>query len=202
MLTVKERQIKLSFLGYYDKELDGIEGKYTKKAYLDLQKDYFKNNQYRHDIDGYYGKNTDKLLCNLYNVKMNCTHYRLQEFKCKCNSRYCTGYPDYLNINLLINLEKLREYLKSPINITSGLRCEVWNKKVGGSFNSRHKNGKAVDFYTTNFTFEKRKDTINKWVKYKNSRYSYCNGYSKNYKGATTKVSAPNMGSAVHVDVL
>ena len=41
MLTIKERQEYLYFLGYYKGKIDGIEGKLTKQAYLKLQNDYF-----------------------------------------------------------------------------------------------------------------------------------------------------------------
>ena len=204
MLKVKERQIKLTFLGYYTGNIDGIEGKKTKEAYLKLQKDYFVNNSYRHDIDGLYGKNTDKLLCSLYNVKTLCKNFRLEEFKCKCKNKYCTGYPDYLNAHLLENITKLRIWLETPMYITSGFRCTKWNSiQSPKSPKSRHQYGKAIDFYTKGTSsLEKRKEITNKWLLYKNSRYSYSNGYSKNSSGVTGKPKASYMGHSIHVDVL
>lgn len=161
MLKVKERQIKLSFLGYYKGAIDGIEGKLTKKAYLDLQKDYFVNNKYRKDIDGIYGLNTDKLLCSAYSVASLCSHFGLKEFKCKCGNRFCSGYPAYINENMLLNLESLRKYLGNAIYIESGIRCSTHNRNVGGTDKSRHKYGKAIDIYSAGFKgLDKRKEVI------------------------------------------
>ena len=67
MLTIKERQEYLYFLGYYKGKIDGIEGKLTKQAYSRLQNDYFFRKK---DKDGIYGKNTDTLLKCVYNVKI------------------------------------------------------------------------------------------------------------------------------------
>ena len=41
MLSVKQRQTKLKDLGYYKGKIDGKVGTLTKKAYKNLQKDYF-----------------------------------------------------------------------------------------------------------------------------------------------------------------
>ena len=54
MLSVKKRQEYLKYLGYYKGAIDGIVGKGTKKAYKDLQNDYFFRSK---DKDGLYGKN-------------------------------------------------------------------------------------------------------------------------------------------------
>jgi len=43
-------------------------------------------------------------------------------------------------------LEPLREAIQTPIVITSGYRCKVLNTLVGGSKNSQHVKGEAVDF--------------------------------------------------------
>lgn len=201
MLSISERQIKLAFLGYYKGRIDGIEGKLTKEAYLNLQKDYFVNNKWRKDIDGIYGTNTDKLLCNVYLVKSLCTHFGVKEFKCKCGNRYCDGYPAYLYEDLLLDLEKMRTFLGSPIFIESGIRCNIHNRNVGGTDKSRHKYGKAIDIYSAGFrNIAKRKEVIDKWLTYKKARYGYCNGYS-NLNGTINHPSASKMGHSVHLDI-
>lgn len=43
-------------------------------------------------------------------------------------------------------LQPLRDYLGVPVKITSGFRCAVLNKKVGGCSNSQHLMGQACDF--------------------------------------------------------
>lgn len=43
-------------------------------------------------------------------------------------------------------LQPLRNYLGCPVKITSGFRCAVLNKKIGGAINSQHCVGQAADF--------------------------------------------------------
>lgn len=50
------------------------------------------------------------------------------------------------NLNTLINtLDIIREEYGAPITITSGYRCYLLNKKVGGSNSSQHLKGEAAD---------------------------------------------------------
>lgn len=58
-------------------------------------------------------------------------------------------------INHLIDLcnnilQPLRDYILTPIRITSGYRCERLNKRVGGAKNSDHQFGMAADIKGTN----------------------------------------------------
>ena len=198
MLSIKERQKRLAYLGFYSGKVDGIEGPLTKKAYRILQDTYFIRNK---DKDGIYGTNTEILLINAYNVKLICHNFKLEEFKCHCNGKYCTTYPKELHTVLLANLQIYRNKLNTPIMLTSALRCKKWNEIVGGSSKSRHLTGKAVDFYTKySKSLEVRKGYINKWLTFEESRYGYCNGYY-NLKGKTGTKSAPKMGSAIHIDI-
>lgn len=187
MLSVRNRQSYLKYLGFYDGKVDGIVGDKTKGAYFALQEKYFSGD----DIDGKYGKNTDKLLQNAYRVSLYCKNFRLEEFKCQCGGKYCTGYPAILDIKLLGNVQSTRDKY-GPTVISSGLRCSKHNSKVGGSWTSRHKSGKAVDIvgaYTK--TESGRKDVMAFWKTLPGQRYTYCN-IGGNY---------PNMGNAVHGDV-
>lgn len=188
MLSVKNRQSYLKELGFYEGMVDGIAGDKTKKAYAALQDKYFTR---KDDKDGKYGKNTDKLLQNAYRVSLYCENFRLEEFKCQCGGKYCTGYPAILDNQLLANLQRVRDQLGSTV-ISSGLRCSKHNSKVGGSWTSRHKSGKAVDVigaYTK--TESGRKSVMQFWKSLHKNRYTYCNIGGSN----------PNMGNAVHVDV-
>lgn len=47
---------------------------------------------------------------------------------------------------LLWILTAVREHFAKPVIITSGYRCETYNRKVGGAAKSMHLTGKAVDF--------------------------------------------------------
>lgn len=56
MLSIKQRQTNLQFLGFYFGQIDNIEGNKTKQAYKDFQKNYGLV------IDGIYGIKTDTKL--------------------------------------------------------------------------------------------------------------------------------------------
>jgi len=188
MLSIKKRQEYLKILGFYTGNIDGKVGAKTKAAYKALQKAYFTRAE---DIDGIYGKHTDILLQNAYNVKMHCKNFELKEFKCGCGGRHCTGYPAVLNPQLLQNVQAVRDKCGAT-TITSALRCSKHNSAVGGASGSRHKSGKAVDIKNnTSKTESGRKFIMAFWKTLKGWRYTYCN----------IKGSNPNMGTSVHVDV-
>lgn len=188
MLTIKERQNYLKYLGYYAGALDGVAGPLTQAAYKALQDDYFTR---KADRDGKYGKNTDLLLRNAYNVKKYTDDFALAEFRCGCNGKYCTGYPAELDPQLLVNLQKIRDSYGAT-KVTSGLRCKRHNASLtGSSVTSCHLEGKAVDLRNaTTKTTAGRQALMAKWR-------SLCGGYTYcNVNG-----SHPNMGRAVHVQV-
>lgn len=188
LLGKKTRQEYLSFLGFYKGKIDGIIGPKTKEAYKELQKAYFTR---KSDIDGIYGKNTDILLRNAFNVKRYCKNFELKEFKCGCGGKHCTGYPATLDTQLLINVQEVRNKFGAS-TITSGLRCSKHNSTVGGASGSRHKTGKAVDIKNgTSKTENGRRVIMAFWKTLKSWRYTYCNIDGSN----------AGMGTAVHIDV-
>ena len=71
-------------------------------------------------------------------------HFTRQEFACKCGCGF-----DTVDAELLGVLIETREHFKSPIIITSGVRCKRHNAVIGGSDFSQHIQGKAVDFKVT-----------------------------------------------------
>lgn len=182
MLSVRTRQSCLKTLGFYTGRVDGIEGKLTKAAYLAFQKKYFP----RKHQDGKYGPDTDILLQSAYNCR-DLKYFKLEEFRCSCGGKYCTGYPAVLDRKLVTKLDKTLRPKYGPMTIMSGLRCKTQNNRAGGVSNSRHKLGKAVDFQCA----ESRKGSANRTViiKYckKIFRYSYGN--------------TAGMGRSIHVDV-
>lgn len=186
MLKIKDRQTYLKYLGFYKGKVDGKEGKLTKEAYKKLQKKYFTRKK---DIDGLYGTNTDILLINAYRVKKYTKNFALSEFKCECGGKYCTGYPKYLSIYLLKNIQKIRDKCKVPMKITSGLRCTKFNNSLVGSIkNSKHTQGKAIDFHGTLTNTRTKRNTLKKyWYTLPKSSYTYSD--------------TPNMGTSIHVDV-
>lgn len=199
MLSIRERQTYLKYLGLYKGSIDGIEGRLTKEGYKSLQNKFFTR---KSDRDGKYGRNTDMLLVNAYNVKKYTKNFSLSEFKCGCNTKYCTGYPAYLNINLLRNLQTMRDNY-GAITITSPLRCSKHNANIGGVAGSYHTKGKALDLYNVRFSssFTNRKYAIEKWLLLPKSNMAYQNGYM-HYKGkSVTGYNAPKMGNVIHVQV-
>lgn len=184
LLSIKNRQKYLKELGFYNGLIDGIAGPQTRAAYLALQRRYFTRSV---DQDGKYGKDTDRLLRNAYAVYTHTNNFELEEFKCKCGGKYCTGYPAVLDDQLLINLQKMRK-IYGAITITSGLRCQSHNAAVGGASTSRHKTGKAADIQCekTNTAFGRR-TVMDTWRELPEYRYTYANTVS--------------MGNSVHVDV-
>ena len=62
------------------------------------------------------------------------------EFSCKCGCGL-----NGIDTNLVELLQLTRDEYGSPMTVTSGLRCETWNKACGGKENSSHLFGKAVD---------------------------------------------------------
>ena len=53
----------------------------------------------------------------------------------------------YNNLKYLASkLQLIRNYMKAPMRITSGLRPDLYNKKIGGAPFSSHRLGRAADF--------------------------------------------------------
>lgn len=70
-------------------------------------------------------------------------YFKDREICCPC----CGKVPDKTAV---YKLYCLRLLLDVPIIVTSGARCEKYNKKIGGSKNSYHIAGHAFDIKTKN----------------------------------------------------
>ena len=66
-------------------------------------------------------------------------HFSKSEFKCSCCSKVLVSRK------LVLMLDLARSLAGIPFNISSGYRCEKYNKQVGGVNNSAHLTGLAVD---------------------------------------------------------
>lgn len=198
MLSIKTRQKYLKNLGFYKGKIDGIVGTQTRTAYKNLQKKYFPSKH----VDGVYGNKTEILLRNAERVRLYAKNFKLEEFKCECGGKYCTGYPVLLSTRLLKNLQSVRNKYGAT-TITSGLRCNSYNNSLVGSVRgSKHTKGKAVDIYISRYSsLNSRKAVINYYIKLLNSNYSYCDGYYKT-KWGSGYVKSPNMGNAIHIDTI
>lgn len=183
LLTKTTRSKYFKFLGL---------GEYNKANILKLQKKYFPASEQ----DGKYGKKTDYLLRHVYNVIKYSTNFKPEEFRCNCGR--CTGYPVQMKAKTIKHVQTIRTHYGKPMTVTSGLRCKYKNDSVGGSKDSRHLEGRAVDFYIAGVTdtLPRRKNAIAYIKTLKNHRYTYGNGF--NSYGQSIK--APNMGNALHTD--
>ncbi len=72
-------------------------------------------------------------------------HFDLSEFKCKCGCKMPDWVFENIKNKLIPNLEEARKKSKVPFIITSGYRCEEYNKLVGGVPDSAHTKGLACD---------------------------------------------------------
>lgn len=190
MLTVRTRQKYLNYIGINVGKVDGIEGKKTKAGYKKLQDMYFVRKK---DRDGEYGKDTDILLVNAYRVKKYTKNFRLEEFKCHCGGKHCTGYPAKLNTQMLKNLQLTRNEF-GPVIITYTLRCKRYNATLPGSDpNSKHLTGDATDHSILPLTqSEKGREKVAKYERgLKGVKHVYHNKDNK----------YPNMGNAIHMNM-
>ena len=67
-------------------------------------------------------------------------NFKVSEFACKCGCGFNIIDQRVINIAQI-----LRDYLRVPVRVNSGCRCEKHNAKVGGVKSSKHMKGLAAD---------------------------------------------------------
>lgn len=84
--------------------------------------------------------------------KLSDNFYR-DEFACQCGC----GAGD-ISMDLIGRLQEVRDALGEPMRITSGIRCNAHNSKVGGTAGSSHLegNGTAVDIACDNSAYRQK----------------------------------------------
>lgn len=148
-MTKTQRQLLLAYLGYYVGEIDGDWGTLSKTACKSFQKDFGGIS-----VDGYGGPETDKALKHAVAYGMtkkedssdfwkNVEHFDRSEFGCKCGT--CGGFPVEPSEELVLTLDKIRNYFGKRVFISSGIRCATHNANVGGAMQSQHLKGTAAD---------------------------------------------------------
>jgi uncharacterized protein YcbK (DUF882 family) len=75
-------------------------------------------------------------------------YFKPYEFNCKCG--HCGLGFDDMDPVLLQMLDDARDHAGVPFKITSAVRCDAHNDKVGGSARSSHLKGLAVDIACDN----------------------------------------------------
>ena len=66
-------------------------------------------------------------------------NFNRSEFACPCCGK------DDISLHLVVEIQRVRDMVNSPITVSSGVRCEKHNLEVGGGENSQHLLGKAAD---------------------------------------------------------
>lgn len=74
-------------------------------------------------------------------------NFNSKEFDCH-GSGCCSQTT--VNPVLVKYLQKIREHFNQPITITSGYRCPIHNRRIGGATGSRHSKGDAADIVVKN----------------------------------------------------
>jgi zinc D-Ala-D-Ala carboxypeptidase len=74
------------------------------------------------------------------------SHFQKRDFRCRCK---CGNGVEEMDEVFLASLDYAREMAKVPFIISSAFRCEAHNINVGGSPNSAHLRGTAVDISCT-----------------------------------------------------
>lgn len=149
-MTNEQKQCLLKYLGYYGGRIDGDFGPASKGATMGFQDDYGL------EPDGIFGQKTEDLILKAITGEAQpvdkyaegwdgIKYFKKEEFKCKCG-KYCNGFPVEMDMKLLRIADEVREHFGKPITVSSGVRCETHNARVGGVSGSRHKRGKAMDF--------------------------------------------------------
>ncbi len=93
---------------------------------------------------------------NLSEVFVHCTDNEITD----CVTAH---YIDSLLV-LLHVLQEFRNYVDTPIRITSGYRGKAHNALVGGSSTSQHRIGQAIDFQPINMPFSTFQIFFREWL--------------------------------------
>lgn len=193
MLGKTQRASYLKELGFC-KQQENIDG-----AIINFKKKY--SNRFNNNKTEQYTLFTDNMLVNAYKVHKYTKNFKIEEFFCKCNSKYCHGMSTIIDTELLMILQKLRDHFNKSIIITSGIRCPSYNASLSGSIvKTTHCVGKAVDIYIEGLTdtISGRKKIYDYFMKQPKSAFSYY--YDKTSNNILFK-KASWMGEAVHIQV-
>ena len=150
MMTIEQKQCLLRYLGYYEGEIDGSFGPLSKMATAGFQDDYGLA------PTGVFDEAEEEMILAAIagtvkpvepeNFWEGIRYFKKDEFRCKCGGKYCNGFPAEPAQKLVKLADRVRDHFGAPAIVSSGVRCETHNAKVGGVSNSRHKRGKAMDF--------------------------------------------------------
>lgn len=165
------KQCLLAYCGYYPyKDIDDDWGDQSRQATEAFQ------SAYEIKVDGVFGDGTlGRILEVIYNQEEPAAQsapdifvgdkkeptgtfwddsefFDREEFRCQCKGKYCDGFPEEPEEELVRVCNEIRRRLGVPVEIVtaggSGVRCPQHNSAVGGVANSNHLYGKAADLHS------------------------------------------------------
>ena len=182
-MTVKQVQLLLAFLGYDPGDCDGVDGKNTRAALRAFQQ------AEGLDPDGIAGQQTQARLREAVFQGRTKTgqepaaappgtgtwwdeirYFSRQEPYIGCSCGQCGGFPVEPSEKLMRLADSVRAAAGRPMVPTSTVRCRAHNKAVGGVENSRHLEGKAMDFSIRGWSADRTLALV--WQQ-KDVRYAY-----------------------------
>ena len=98
------------------------------------------------------------------NRKEAVSYFKISEFDSKDGAEMPSDVKMNV-IELIDNLNVLRQELGSPLFVNSGYRSPEHNKSIGGSLNSQHLIGKAADIRSNEYTPKQIKEKIEELIK-------------------------------------
>ena len=98
------------------------------------------------------------------NRKEAVSYFKISEFDSKDGAEMPSDVKMNV-IELIDNLNVLRQELGSPLYVNSGYRSPEHNKNIGGSLNSQHLTGKAADIRSNEYTPKQIKEKIKELIK-------------------------------------
>jgi len=191
-MTVEQKQCLLKYLGYYAGKVDGDWGQLSSVACKAFQKDYGLK------ADGICGNDTEKALKHAVTYGMptkkaeststanksgfwkEIKYFTREEFRCPCGK--CGGFPVEPKEALVRIVDEMRGAFGKAVIIVppdghsggSGVRCQKYNDSLSGSAkNSRHIQGKAVDFKAPGVSATTIESYLNKLKNAGKIRYWY-----------------------------
>ncbi len=162
-MNILKIQALLAFLEYDTGGVDGIEGPKTRKAVTMFQKEYGGL-----AVDGDPGAATQTALREAVadgwerpeaieapapektgTIWDESPYFTRAEFGCRCgeyHSPYCNGFPVEPDETLVRLANRVRGHFGRQAIRSSGIRCPQHNADSQGVYNSKHLQGKALDF--------------------------------------------------------
>lgn len=155
-MTNMQKQLLLAYMGYLaPADIDGIWGSQSARA-LEMAQE-----RLGITADGIWGPRTEAAILGYIagdpaaeEVETgtfwdHIRYWTREEFRCRCgeyHTPYCNGFPVEPDETLVELVDDLRHTLGAPGHRSSGIRCRQHNTDSGGVSNSRHMEGKALDF--------------------------------------------------------